>query len=479
MSKTKIAKISVTAGGFSVESMKVTLAVNEVPTAALTVLKNSDKKVRKPLSSEVIATLRERQQKRLAGLKSPDMTIQASDGMGGKLKFVGYAIVPVVEISTVSTTDSFTVLGVDGMLDALDLSIYQAGYLPTRGEASPYGNVTDLILTPIPAATSGQVTSLISSVTEVLHGNYAHSLSLEPHPTMQKLMEQVHGISSGLPMELWNKILSNSDVTYESWAEAVKESPPMGNQMTMRIKQILTQKVGGFWSTLNSLMATFQMYYIPDPAASGKLMRGDERIEGSAGKSMELSATGISVSDGNHSLLPIGGVVIMRPASKSPRPESGVPAGANSVAGQYPDPLLTGFIQREQPPAWLLNTEGSPVVGSDIDKAKSDTLNLDIAAYVERKGGAKDKNDKVDDAASSILDEYCEVMFKTMQLAHSTAVATVPLDFTLKVGERVKVKILSGGEFEAFVSRIIHSVYLQQGTELNSFSQVSFTHVKY
>ena len=66
-----------------------------------------------------------------------------------------------------------------------------------------------------------------------------------------------------------------------------------------------------------------------------------------------------------------------------------------------------------------------------------------------------------------------------MQLAHSTAVATIPLDYTRKVGERVVVKILSGGSFTAFVSRIIHSVDLRQGKELNSFTQISFTHVRY
>ncbi len=478
MSKPTIAKLSVTAKDYSVESLKVTLAVNEVPTASLTVLRNSDKKVRKPMSEEVLAAIKVQQQKRLTGLVAPDMVIQADDGMGGQLTFVGYTIVPVIEINTTSTTDTFTVLSVDGMLDALDLSIYEAGYKPRRGEASPYGNTTDLILDPIPSATNGNVPSLITTVSKVLYDNFSKTLTKNPHPSMQAVVSQQHTINTGLPINIWMRILANSDVTYESWQEACKTVPSMGFQMAMRIKQMLTQKVGGFWSTANSLMATFQMYYVPDPSESGKFLRADKRVE-EPKADHKLSVTSISVSDGNHRLLPVGGVIMMQPAARENRPENAWPPGTDAVAGQYPKQLLTGFVQREMPPLWLLNSDGSPVTGSDIDREKPKELNLNIGDYKARKEGAGEKNAEVNTAACSILDELCEVMFKEMQLAHSTAVATIPLDYKQKVGERVTVKILSGGEFTAFVSRVIHSVDLRQGKELNSFTQISFSHVRY
>lgn len=479
MSKPTIARLSVKANDYSVESLKVTLAVNEVPTASLTVIRKSAEKLRRPMSEAVVTTIRERQQKRLAGLVAPDMVIEADDGMGGKLNFVGYQIVPVVEIGITSTTDSFTILSVDGMLDALDLSYYCAGYNAKRGEASFTGSTDDLILDPIPGALDGKVAQLISNISQVLIKNYEPSLGKASHSTMKALITQQHTINVGLPINLWLRILANSNVVYEAWAEAYKTVPGMGAQTSLRIAQILQQKVGGFWSIANSLMSTFQMYYVPNPAESGKFVRADTKVADTK-TPMELSVSSISVSDGNHRLLPIGGVVMMRPAAPGIRPKSSYPEATNSVAAQYPKQLLTGFIQREMPPLWLLDTQGSPIAGSDLDRPTPNAkLNLSIPDYLKRKGLAAEQKKAEAGAGVSILDELCEVMFKEMQLAHSTAVATIPLDYTRKVGERVVVKVLSGGSFTAFVSRIIHSVDLRQGKELNSFTQISFTHVRY
>ena len=477
--KEKIAKLSVTAtGGYSIQSCQITISVNKVPTASLTVLRQPDQKVRKPMSEEVVAAIRERQQKRLAGLVAPDMVISADDGVGGKLDFVGYQIVPVIQINTVSTTDQFTVLGVDGMLDALDLSVYDAGYQAARGEASTNGRAADLILDPIPAADNGQVTALISEVSKILYGNYGPVRAKEPHQSMQELLDQQHGVNSGLPINLWLRILANSNVVYESWAEAQKTVPGMGSQMALRVKQILRQKVGGFWSTANALMATYQMYYIPSTTESGKFERSDKKVEENP-QPLNLSVTGVSVSDGNHSLLPIGGVVMMTPATPGVRPESTFEPGTNAVAAQYPEKLLTGFIQREMPPLWMIGSDGSPIVGSSIDTKKPDKLNLSLPDYEKRKTGAADKKDEIDNSNNSVLVELCKVMFNEMQLAHSTAETTIPLDLTQEVGKRVTVNILSGGSFTAFVSNIIHSIDLRQGKELNSFTQISFTHVRY
>lgn len=479
MSLPKIARLSVTAGDYSVASMTVTIAINEVPIAALTVAKKSGNRVRRPLSAEVVATIRERQQKRLAGLVAPDITIQADDGRGGQLDFVGYMIAPVVEIGTTSTVDSFTVLGVDGMLDALDLSYYKAGYQPKRGEKSTYGDTINLVLDPIPGALEGKVTQLISTISQVLIGNFQPSVDGESHPTVKELITQQHNVNSGLPISLWLRILANSNVVYESWAEAYKTTPAMGNTTSWRIVQMLQQKVGGFWSMVNGLMSTFQMYYIPDTTASGRFERADKKVDEPT-STLDLSASGISVSDGNHKLLTIGGVVIMRPVTPGARPESSYAPGTQSIAGQYPKQLLTGYIQREMPPSWLGDAHGGPIAGVDLDRpAASKKLNLSIPDYIKRREGVEETAVKADDAAASILDEVCEVMFKELQLAHSTAIATVPLDYKIKVGERVTVNVLSGGSFTAFVNRVVHRVDLQNGKELNSFTQVSFTHVKY
>ena len=88
--------------------------------------------------------------------------------------------------------------------------------------------------------------------------------------------------------------------------------------------------------------------------------------------------------------------------------------------------------------------------------------------------------------AYPVMTELCEVMFKEIQLAHSTAGLTLPLDFSLndKVGKRATIEIVGkdgedGGSFQALVSGITHSVDLRQGKSLNSYTQIRLSHAKY
>lgn len=474
----KIAKIGVTidGGDYSAEGLRVTLAVGTIPTVALSVVRKSAPTVSHPMSAEVVASIKKRQKERLAGKKEPDVTINISDGVGGKMQFKGFQVAPVLDITTTSIADQFSVLGVDGVLDALDLGIYQAGSEKQRKETAAGSGP---LLDPIPAAKEGNVAKLARGITEVLVKNYGASLDKESHPSIKQLMEQQHAINSGLPLEVWYKILDNSDVVYETWAAAAKDYEYIGSNITERMKLILTQRVGGFWNIANELMASFQMYYVPSTSGSGKFVRADRKVNGPT-TPLDVSASSISLADGSFRMLPPGGVVMMMPASVGARDESGYMPGTSSVAAQYPDPLVYGFIQREMPPAWLVNDKGMPVLGSELDKVRAKAkrpLDLNLKNLVARQTGVKDLKADADTTSSGIMTELCEVMFKEIQLAHSTAVVTTPLDLMVPIGVRVTVNIKGGGgTFEAFVNGLMHSVDLKQGKELNSFTQISLTH---
>ena len=476
----KIAQLgaTATAGGtkVSVEGFRVTLAVNAVPTVSMTVARGADDIVAAPLTSEVLADIRAKQAARLAGRDKPDVDLEANDGTGGNLKFSGFLAAPVLEITTVSTSDQFTAIGIDGMLDALDLSIYKAGWSAVRKESSA-GTETEL--KPIKAAEDGDVIGLLDDVTTVLVENFDATLKKEPQPAMQKLLTHQHEINGGLPLELWRELLQKSAVEYESWDAACEKSPSLASLMTERMMQMLTQKTGGFWSTLNLLMSSYQMHYIPSLSGTGRLARTDTKV-GSPTTSVDISATGISLSDGSHKLMPPGGVVMMMPKGASERKESDPDPAAQTIAAQFPDPLVPGFIQREVPPMWLTYPNGTPILGTSIDKAKRDApIDLSFDGLKSRQSSLQDYQDVLDDAKSEIMNELCKVMFKELQLAHSTLVATIPLDFGVKIGERTTVNILGGGSLTAFANSVIHSVDLRQGKELNSFTQISFTHAEY
>lgn len=464
-------------GEFSVEGFRVTLAVNAVPTASMTVGRKSKEIVQSPMTSEVLAEIRRRQDLRLAGRDKTDIELKASDGVGGELKFSGFLSAPVIEISTVSTSDHFTAIGVDGMLDALDLGVYQVGWSAVRAETS---SGTGVELPRVKAAEDGDVIALLDDVTTLLFDNFETNKTAESQEAMKKLMQHQHDINGGLPLEIWREMLQKSDVEYSSWQAACEKSPGLSRLMTERAVQMLTQRVGGFWATLNLLMASYQMYYIPSLSGTGRLVRADKKV-GEPTASIDISATSLSLSDGSHKLMQLGGIVMMMPKAGTPdRPESGGDPKAQSIAAQFPDPLVPGFIQREVPPMWLTNGDGTPILGTSVDKAKRKApINLKFEEIETRQSSVQEYQAVLDDAKSNVMNELCEVMFKEIQLAHSTAVATIPLDFTVKIGERTTVNILGGGSFTAFAQSVIHSVDLRQGKELNSFTQVSFTHAKY
>lgn len=477
-----VAKMSVTVNGgeYSAESIRVRLAVNEVPTATVCVVQRTSEVVKAVMSQEVMDVMRERQMKRLAGVDEPDMVVEVDDGNGGKMKMRGYLVSPMLDLSPTRVADQFTILGCDGILDALDLSIYKAGVKPFRGEGSTTRDGSPQ-LDPIPAARSGQLPSLFREVTEKLVGNYAHSLSMEDSASIRVLNAQQHAANIKKPMEAWYAILDKSQVHYDSWDAAFKESHDMAGNMAERIKQMLTQKAGGFWSTINGLMAAFQMYYVPDPEGNGRLYRSDRRVTGYE-KAKTISVSRLSIADGSQYVLPIGGVVMVAPAATAFRGETQVEIpGTSGVVGQYPNPLLSGFIQREMPPVWLVNDRGRPIIGSEIDKSRTlnDKPNFQIPTYLIRRADVNVHKTKSDNTTSEVLNESCKVMFIAAQLAHSSVSVTTPVDLTITIGERFEITIGGGGVFTGFANEVIHSIDLREGKELTSFTQINFTHVLY
>jgi hypothetical protein len=477
-----VAKLSaiVNGGAYSAESVNIRLAVNEIPTATVCVVQKTEAIVKSVMSQEVLDVMRERQVKRLAGVDKTDMTVEVSDGVGGTLKLNGYLVSPMLDLSPTKVADQFTILGGDGILDALDLSIYKAGSKSLRGEGSTTSDGSPQ-LDPIPAARTGQIPQLINAITKILVGNYDKSRGMEDGASSKLMLDQQHATNIKRPIEAWYAVLEKSKVHYESWDEAFKESPEMAGNMTEGIKQMLTRKAGGFWSTINGLMAAYQMYYIPDTEGSGRFVRADSRVADTT-TSKDISVSRLSIADGSRSVIPLGGIVMVAPAAIALRGETQVEIpGTAGVAGQYPDPLRPGYIQREVPPVWLADARGRSIVGSKLDKSRSSTdkPNFRIPAYLIRRSDVSDHKTKSDTTTSKVLNEVCKIIFLDAQLANSSVSVTTPVDLKVKIGERVTVNIGGGGSFTGFVREVSHSIDLRDGKELSSFTQINFTHVRY
>lgn len=493
--KPKIAELSasITATGgaaYSPQGLRCELSVNSFPvvTADVAIDAGADVTVKSPLSSEVLSHIGSLQKARIAGRTDTDFTMTASDGIGGTLDFSGFISAPVLEITKYNVGNRISAIGEAAMLDSLDLSIYDAGYATARTEtAATSGSQLD----PIPSAEDGNITGTLDAVTKVLTGNFETLLSGETLDISKELMQLQHDVNKGGPLEIWTKILKANDVKFDSWPSLLALHPTIGSHLSMHVKDILTSYTPGFWNKMWTLMSTFQMYYVPEFEGLGKLVRSDEKVAKPDG-TIEISAAGLTVTDGSPRLLQPGGVVMTGGGYAAYRQETDTNnPRVPRVVAFAPSPLLPGFIQRESIPFWLLREDGVTILGSEVDSASGGAggnanLDLDLEARKKRRKDGVEFKDKVDSASAGVMSELCAIIFKELQLASATASASIPLDFGVndKIGKRVNVKINgpggeSGGQFEAFVAGVAHNLDLRQGKQMNSSTTLSFTHAKF
>jgi hypothetical protein len=474
-----VAKPSVTVndGAYRVERIQLKSSVNSVPSATVSAVKGTRAKVYRPTSSIVINDIRERQIARLAGKEKPDITIKFSDGRtSNPITFTGYMAAPILTISKYNSRDQFTVVGDDSALDGLDMSIYKADSPSTRQDEKS-------ALKPLVTAADGNIPYLAYGVTAVLEKNYEATLNMLGD-NERVLMARQHELNSGEPSLMWLHILQNSNAVYETLQEAIKNNKALGLHMTEKMSQIIRQKSSGFWSVLNNLMSTYQLYYKPAWTGSGGLFRADKRVNETALEAT-VHPTALSLADGSSRILQVGGVVLTAPGLPGRLRSDEKQSTQNSpppIIAQYPIPILPGYIHKEMPPAWLLTGDSVPsvIAPSELPALSSGRKVLSVLDYATFKEGAILAHATTNDKARGVLTEYCKVLYDSLRLADSTAEITIPLDVSFQVGERYKFKNgLGEAMFEGFLNGVVHSIDLREGKELESFTQLSITHVQY
>ncbi len=492
MSEVTTAKIFATVNGgeYSAEGLRFEMDVNSFPMVSANIAEtNGAESVKVPVSSEVIERIGKLQQQRLAGRTKPDFNVEADDGTGGKISYKGFISSPILEITKVSTIDKIASVGEAALIDALDLSIYKAGYVTERLENSSNGGGEQL--KPIPAAKDGDVPGTLREITNVLVDNFAVTRNKEYRALSKQLLDIQHGINTNGPLDLWQELLGASDVKFESWPAALKKVPTIARQLSENVKLSLTARTPGFWNTIRALMSNFQMYDVPEFDGVGRFERADKKTADPE-VTMEVSVSGISVADGSPRILQPGGVVMMGPATPAERAEAEANPQIPRIVAYAPDPLLQGFIEQAPIPFWLVREGGIPIFGSEVDTrgstAAGAATGVDLslpARNIRKKKGLAYKRE-ADTVSEGVMTELCEVMFKELQLQHATAGLTLPLDFKLNsnVGKRATIKIRGkdgkdGGSFTAFVTGITHSVDLRAGKQLNSYTQVRLSHAKF
>lgn len=487
MPETSVRKPSVTisapGGAVSAEGITFIASVNSAPTVEV-LLRRAKGDVVRPLSQEVVAAMKAIQISRFA-LKDgkPDTTVTADDGNGGKLEFSGFTVAPVLEQSTVSSSETVNVVGVDAFLNGLGLSIYHSRSEKVRDEE------LEKLFKLTPSRATGDIIAIMSEVTNVLVDNRGATLKKAESPSHANVIQKKHEANKA-GLDVWAYLLSQSDVTFpDTWAALFKKYPNLGKAVVERVKTMLQQKTNSFWDILNGLGSEFLFFYRPMmDGSTGMLVRVDKKLRDDGAKKLDAGVTRFSATDGNPSMLPLAGVVIYGPALQGLRNEE-EPAMINVPVGQFPVELTPGYFQETQAPAWL--TAGkvgfTPFATAEVlsppnpGSGAKEKKNLDPSEYKKGQAELKQAIADVSRGLSAILQDLAEVMYNDMKYADSTATLEIPLDFTIEVGVRYNFSTggEDGGQFSGFVRALRHSLQLQGGATLSSGTTLSLTHINY
>lgn len=466
---TEIRTLSATCSqGYPIQEFYIRLEVNQVARAEISALPNGKGKVVPVTEASVLDEVKKINNERKQGKTAQDFELNVSSN-GKSLKFKGYSVAPRFSVNKQGNV-SFRVngAGVDSIMDGLNLSIYRHSGATAEAQTSQE-------LAPIPEEKEGKIPNMLKNCTDVLLKNFSLVLLNTSPAEVAALLTRQHELNQGEPINRWYELLKNSDVTYEKWAAIAEKHSVVSSQISEQATKMMQQSSSGFWSMLNGLMGSFLMYYVPSLDGTGKFMRLDNKmkVETSLG---DFSPIAADFMEGDRSLLPLGGVVMIAPGSGTTCTET---TGGQMVAGGYPDPLNPGYAYRTTPPTWMLELDGVPVVGSTVDTAPPDPgPDYSLPKLRGNMETAKTFRKDVAKAGTSFLDELCEIIYKDKLYMSSQATFTLPLDLSLPYGVRVSGKF-GDSSFEGFIESLEHRARLDGGKTLSATSTLTLTHITY
>jgi hypothetical protein len=467
---TEIRTLSATCSqGYPIEEFYIRLEVNQVARAEIAALPNGKGKVVPVTEASVLDEVKKINAARAQGQTAQDFELNVSSN-GKSLTFKGYSVAPRYSVSRQGNV-SFRLngAGVDSIMDGLNLSIYRHSGATADAETSQE-------LKPIPKETEGKIPNMLKKCTDVLLENFPLVVLNTSPPEIAELLTRQHELNQGDPINRWYELLKNSEVTFEKWAAIAAKHPVISSQIAEQATKMLQQSSSGFWSMLNGLMGSFLMYYVPSLDGTGKFQRLDKKMEVQASLG-DFSPISADFMEGDRSMIPLGGVVMIAPGAKNTCTETN---GGEMIAGHHPDPLNPGYAYRTTPPTWMLELSGVPVVGSTVDTEPPDpkTPNYSLPRLRSNMKTAKEFRKGVAKAGTSFLDELCKIIYKDKLYMSSQASFTVPLDLGLPYGVRVSGKF-GDSNFEGFIESLEHRARIEGGRTLSATSTLTLTHITY
>lgn len=455
--------------------LRINMELGSVASASISHVNNEGARVIKMGSAEAIARSAALQNLRFTVREKPDVSITADDELYGTMEFTGFLSTPGLDGSRTTFNEQASVVGDDAILNTLDFSIYEPELFGESEEAATVvGNV------PLPS--DGKITAYLAAVSKTLYENFSITVEKTTNEQMRALKVQQHTLN-GPGYRQWLAVLENSDVEFETWGEVLGKYPAVQEALAIRVVAMLKNKTSGFWPVMNSLTSEFKMVYVPAYNGPGKLISILDRAQAGNARSLKVSSDKVFFSDGSGNLLPLGGVTVTAaPAAENEREETA--QSSETVAAFWPKPMVPGYIHQMAPPSWLTNVKGQLLVtageaskGGDSRSGTKDYTLSKAEAQATTRTTLKESLDKV--RGTKILEEFARVEYEDLILGATSCAVETPLNYSLIIGERVTVEISDGAGFEGFVSGLSHNFSLQNGSQVDAYSRITFTHVKY
>jgi len=461
------------AGDAAVSELTLTSTVGMVPTAQIS-YHIKEGQVQPVLGSTITDTAKSQQDTMFSDRRQPDTTLTAEDGQGNTLTFSGFLVAPGVRASTGHFARTANVVGAATLLTPLDLSIYKPAVFH---KVSDKGLGTEDFAGDAEGS-AGDLGGMMQEMIDATIKNFGPTEQETPEGLSRQILQTKHSVNE-TAVAVITEILGNSDLSFDNWSTFDNYERLKINLFTS-LRQMLQQHQRDFWSVLQVIMQEFYLIYIPSWEDSGKFIKSSERSEGSEDEKV-IEVTDVSIVAGGISVLPLTAVAVKGPVLPRVPDKDNQDArfmGRARIIAAHPEDFGTGRIEEVHLPNWI-GSDRAVLNYLEAGEASSG-VTLDLEAFQgeveEQDTTSKDGGNEI---GESILTEFAKNAYEDLKYANSTATVQVALNFSIEPGVRATVNIKNGGSFSGFIHSVKHGLNLTSGNSLDTYTTISFTHVKF
>lgn len=418
-----------------------------------------------PVSApEIASEMAERQNLIFNDRTSPEVSLFITDGKGGSLNFNGYLTDPIYDMSQTQSNLRDIVRPDYALIESIDYSAYA---LPL--------DITDLIPSDLLKDNGYNVPATFDALAKWLLETWDENKDQRKIlPSLQVEAEETQNKVNQRCIKYFKELMRASSESF-GWTKQLQQTftdnKPESRNFTIRLMTYLRNSSGSFLSSLIKMAEEFQCFYSPEWDKIGRLANWATVYDNP--KECELPIVELNIEAGTKSLFPTFAIAVSNDALTGELDSTG--ASHNFIL--YPDEVKNGgSIIRDGGPPWMPGDMVADAVDQAANAHKNGIKSLKKAKKIHEK--RTDYHKDWLDAKCDILYEWARIVYLKQSLGASRLDAVIPLDLSLKVGQRYIIKNTNGGSLgTGFLAQIIHDVNIEQSAA-SCTSRVHFTHIE-